>query len=128
MLEKARFSEDLVRRRSDSAAACGFPAQGEENSQATRQGSTAGPRYIEGIQYAKATRGNREANVKWADMDQTLAESSYDTAMTSRSNTGTANSHEIQIAMEKIRIEQKLHNAALMPLGPSTGALRRSNR
>ena len=58
----------------------------------------------------------------------TSHESSYDMAVTSRSNTGTANSHEIQIAMEKIRIEQKLHNAALMPLGPSTGALRRSNR
>jgi len=61
-------------------------------------------------------------------MDQTLAESSYDMAVTSWSNTGTANSQEIQIAMEKIRIEQKLHNVALMPLGPSTGALRRSNR
>ena len=62
-------------------------------------------------------------------MDQTLAESSYDmAAVTSRSNTGTANSQEIQIAMEKIRIEQKLHNAALMPLGPSTGALRPSDR
>ena len=61
-------------------------------------------------------------------MYQTLAESSYDTAVTSRSNTGTANSEEIQIAMEKIRFEQKLNNAALMPLARSTGALRRSNR
>ena len=41
-------------------------------------------------------------------MDQTLAESSYDMAVTSRSNTGTANSQEIQIVMEKFRIEQKL--------------------
>ena len=32
--------------------------------------------------------------IKWADMDQTLAESSYDMAVTSRSNTGTANSQE----------------------------------
>jgi hypothetical protein len=40
-------------------------------------------------------------------MDQTLAESSYDMAVTSWSNTGTANSQEIQIAMVKIRIEQK---------------------
>jgi len=110
MLEKG----DLVRRRSHSVAACGFPARRLRKFVSDPTRFTTGPRC--------------EAIIKWADMDQTLAESSYDMAVTSRSNTGTANSQEIQIAMEKIRIEQKLHNAALMPLGPSTGALRRSNR
>src|SRR5262245_12379604 len=63
---------------------------------------------LPGIQYAKTSSGKREANIKWVDMDQTLAESSYDMAVTSWSNTGTANSQKIKIAMEEIRMEQKL--------------------
>jgi hypothetical protein len=46
--------------------------------------------------------------MKWADMDQSFAEGSYEMAVTSWSNTGAANPQGVQIAMEEIKIEQKL--------------------
>ena len=73
---------------------------------------TTGPRYIERNSVCQSTRGKNEAIIKMADMDQTLAESSYDMAVTSRSNTGTANSQEIQIAMEKSALSR---NSTMLP-------------
>jgi ABC-type nitrate/sulfonate/bicarbonate transport system substrate-binding protein len=64
---------------------------------------------VRGIQYAKTNKHESvSAIMKWTDMDQPLAEGSYDMAVTSWSNTGAANSQGVQIAMEEIKIEQKL--------------------
>jgi ABC-type nitrate/sulfonate/bicarbonate transport system substrate-binding protein len=64
---------------------------------------------LRGIQYAKANKQESvRAIMQWADMDQSLAEGSYEMAVTSWSNTGTANPQGVQIAMEEIKIEQKL--------------------
>ncbi len=46
--------------------------------------------------------------MKWADMDQPLAEGSFDMAVTSWSNSGAANPRGVQLAMEEIKMEQKL--------------------
>jgi NitT/TauT family transport system substrate-binding protein len=64
---------------------------------------------LRGIQYAKNNRQESvKAIMKWADMEQPLAEGSYDMAVTSWSNNGAANPQGVQIAMEEIKIEQKL--------------------
>ncbi|MET0499988.1 MAG: ABC transporter substrate-binding protein [Candidatus Binatia bacterium] len=64
---------------------------------------------LRGIQYAKNNKPDSvRALMKWADMDQPLAEGSYDMAVTSWSNTGAASPQGVQIAMEEIRMEQKL--------------------
>lgn len=64
---------------------------------------------LRGIQYAKSNkRESVRAIMKWADLDQALAEGSYDMAVTTSSNTGAANSQRIQIAMEEIKMEEKL--------------------
>lgn len=64
---------------------------------------------LRGIQY---TKSNKQESVrlimKWADMDQALAEGSYDLAVTSWSNSGTPNPQAVQTAMEEIKTEQKL--------------------
>jgi NitT/TauT family transport system substrate-binding protein len=64
---------------------------------------------LRGIQYAKTNKEESlRAIMKWADMDQSFAEGSYEMAMTSWSNTGAANPQGVQIAMEEIKIEQSL--------------------
>ena len=64
---------------------------------------------LRGIQYAKTNKQESvRAIMKWADMDQSFAEGSYEMAVTSWSNTGAANPQGVQIAMEEIKIEQKL--------------------
>ena len=64
---------------------------------------------LRGIQYAKTNKQESvRAIMKWADMDQAFAEGSYEMAVTSWSNTGAANPQGVQIAMEEIKIEQKL--------------------
>jgi ABC-type nitrate/sulfonate/bicarbonate transport system substrate-binding protein len=64
---------------------------------------------LRGIQYAK---NNRQESVRlimrWAEMDQGLAEGSYEMAVASWSNSGAANPQGVQIAMEEIKTEQKL--------------------
>ena len=64
---------------------------------------------LRGIQQ---TKSNRQESVrlimKWTEMDQALAEGSYEMAVSSWSNSGAANPQGIQIAMEEIRTEQKL--------------------
>ena len=64
---------------------------------------------LRGIQYAKTNRQESvKAIMKWAEMDQPIAEGSFDMAVTSWSNSGVANPQGVQIAMEEIRLEQKL--------------------
>ena len=64
---------------------------------------------LRGIQYAKSNRQESvRAIMKWADMDQTFAEGSYDMAVNSWSDTGAAHPQGVQIAMEEIKMEQKL--------------------
>jgi ABC-type nitrate/sulfonate/bicarbonate transport system substrate-binding protein len=64
---------------------------------------------LRGIQYAKTNKEESvRAIMKWADMDQSFAEGSYEMAVTSWSNTGAANPQGVQIAMEEIKIEQSL--------------------
>lgn len=64
---------------------------------------------LRGIQYAKSNRQESvRAIMKWADMDQGLAEGSYDMAVSGWSSTGAANPQGIEIAMEEIRVEMKL--------------------
>jgi len=64
---------------------------------------------LRGIRYAKNNKQESvRAIMKWADMDQSLAEGSYEMAVTSWSDTGAANPQGVQIAMEEIKIEQKL--------------------
>ena len=46
--------------------------------------------------------------MKWADMDQPFAEGSYDMAVTGWSDSGAAHPKGVQIAMEEIKLEQKL--------------------
>ena len=64
---------------------------------------------LRGIQFAK---GNKQeavrAIMKWSEMDEGLAEGSYDMAVSSWSNTGAASPQGIQIALEEIRNELKL--------------------
>jgi NitT/TauT family transport system substrate-binding protein len=64
---------------------------------------------LRGIQYAKSNKAESvRAIMKWAEMDQALAEGSYDMAVSSWSNSGAASPQGVQIAMEEIKIEQKL--------------------
>ena len=64
---------------------------------------------LRGIHYA---RSNKQESVKaimdWADMDRPRAEGSFDMAVTRWSNSGAANPQGIQLAMEEIKMEQKL--------------------
>ena len=64
---------------------------------------------LRGIQYAKNNKQESvEAIIKWADMDQALAEGSYDMAVKGWSDSGAANPLRTQIAMEEIKMEQHL--------------------
>jgi ABC-type nitrate/sulfonate/bicarbonate transport system substrate-binding protein len=64
---------------------------------------------LRGVQFAKSNKHESIRSImKWADMDQRLAEGSYEMAASSWSNTGAASSAGIQIMMEEIRAEMKL--------------------
>jgi NitT/TauT family transport system substrate-binding protein len=64
---------------------------------------------LRGIQFAKSNRAETIRSImKWAEMDQTLAEGSYEMAVSSWSTTGVASAQGLQIAMEEIRAEFKL--------------------
>jgi ABC-type nitrate/sulfonate/bicarbonate transport system substrate-binding protein len=64
---------------------------------------------LRGIQYAKSNKQESVRMImKWADMDQALAEGSYDMAASSWSNSGAASPESIQVAMDEIKTEQKL--------------------
>ena len=45
---------------------------------------------------------------KWVEMDQPLAEGSYDMAASSRSNSGAASLQSIHVALDEIKTDQKL--------------------
>jgi NitT/TauT family transport system substrate-binding protein len=67
---------------------------------------------LRGIGYAKDNKPEAIRSImKWSEMDQELAEGSYDMAASSWSTTGAATSKGIQIAMEEIRAELKLDTA-----------------
>jgi len=67
---------------------------------------------LRGIQFAKANRREAIRSImKWTDMDQGLAEGSYDMAASGWSSTGAASSQGLQIAMEEIRAEFHLERA-----------------
>lgn len=64
---------------------------------------------LRGIQYAKSNRQESVRSImKWTNIDQGLAEGSYDMAVTSWSSTGAASAQGIQISMEEIKTEMKL--------------------
>jgi len=67
---------------------------------------------LRGIQYAKNNEHESIRSImKWTDMDQELAEGSYEMASSSWSATGVASAQGLQIAMEEIRAELKLEAA-----------------
>lgn len=67
---------------------------------------------LRGIQFAKSNRAETIRSImKWAEMDQTMAEGSYEMAVSSWSTTGVASAQGLQIAMEEIRAEMKLDRA-----------------
>jgi NitT/TauT family transport system substrate-binding protein len=67
---------------------------------------------LRGIQFAKSNKQDAVRSImKWADMDQELAEGSYAMAVSSWSNTGAASPQGIQVALEEIRTEFKLDAA-----------------
>jgi len=67
---------------------------------------------LRGIQIAKSNKQDSVRSImKWADMDQGLAEGSYEMAVSSWSSTGVASAPGLQIAMEEIRAEFKLDAA-----------------
>jgi len=64
---------------------------------------------LRGVQSAKANRQEAIRSImKWSDMDQVLAEGSYEMAVSGWSNTGVASAQGLQLAMEEIRAEFKL--------------------
>jgi NitT/TauT family transport system substrate-binding protein len=66
---------------------------------------------LRGIQYAKTNRQEAVRSImKWTDLDQGLAEGSYEMAASGWSNTGAANPQGLRIAMEEIRAELKLES------------------
>jgi len=67
---------------------------------------------LRGIQYAKNNEPESIRSImKWTDMDQGLAEGSYEMASSSWSATGVASAQGLQIAMEEIRAELNLEAA-----------------
>jgi ABC-type nitrate/sulfonate/bicarbonate transport system substrate-binding protein len=67
---------------------------------------------LRGIRYAKDNKPEAIRSImKWSEMDQELAEGSYEMAASSWSITGAATSKGIQTAMEEIRAELKLDTA-----------------
>ena len=72
---------------------------------------------LRGIQFAKSNKQESVRSImKWSEMDQELADGSYDMAVSGWSGTGAANARGIQTAMEEIRVEFKL-GAAPDPAG-----------
>ena len=64
---------------------------------------------LRGIQFVKSNKQESVRSImKWTDMDQALAEGSYEMAAASGSNSGAASPPGIQIAMEEIRAQLKL--------------------
>jgi ABC-type nitrate/sulfonate/bicarbonate transport system substrate-binding protein len=64
---------------------------------------------LRGIHFAKSNKQESVRSImKWTDMDQALAEGSYEIAVSSWSSTGIANPEGVQIAMEEIKTEMKL--------------------
>jgi ABC-type nitrate/sulfonate/bicarbonate transport system substrate-binding protein len=64
---------------------------------------------LRGINFAKTNKQESIRSImKWTDLDQGLAEGSYDMAVSSWSSTGIANPQGVQIAMEEIKSEMKL--------------------
>lgn len=71
---------------------------------------------LRGIRYSKSNKRESVRMIaKWAEMDQPLAEESYDMAVSSWSNSGATNPEAIQIAMDEIKSELKLE----APLDPA---------
>ncbi len=67
---------------------------------------------LRGIQHAKSNKPDTVRSImKWTDLDQALAEGSYEMAVSSWSSSGAANAQGLQIAMEEIRAEFKLDAA-----------------
>ena len=67
---------------------------------------------LRGIQYAKSNKQETIRSImKWTDLDQALAEGSYEMAVSSWSSSGAASTQGLQIAMEEIRAEFKLDAA-----------------
>jgi NitT/TauT family transport system substrate-binding protein len=65
---------------------------------------------LRGILYAKNNKSDTVRSImKWTDMDQGLADGSYEMALSSWSSSGAASAQGIQIAMEEIRAELKLN-------------------
>ena len=64
---------------------------------------------LRGINFAKTNKSESVRSImKWAGMDQSLADGSYDMAVSSWSSNGVASPQGLQIAMEEIRAELKL--------------------
>lgn len=64
---------------------------------------------LRGINFAKTNKQESVRSImRWAAMDQSLADGSYDMAVSSWSSNGVASSQGLQIAMEEIRAEFKL--------------------
>jgi ABC-type nitrate/sulfonate/bicarbonate transport system substrate-binding protein len=64
---------------------------------------------LRGIHLAKANKQEAVRSImKWAEMDQALADGSYAMAASSWSSNGVASAQGIQIALEEIRSELKL--------------------
>jgi NitT/TauT family transport system substrate-binding protein len=64
---------------------------------------------LRGINVAKTNKQETVRSImKWAGMDQGLAEGSYDMAVSSWSSSGAASPQGIEIAMEEVRVELKL--------------------
>jgi NitT/TauT family transport system substrate-binding protein len=67
---------------------------------------------LRGIQFAKTNRPETIRSImKWTEMDQGLAEGSYEMASSGWSSNGVASAQGLQIAMEEIRVELKLDAA-----------------
>jgi len=67
---------------------------------------------LRGIQFTKSNKQESVRSImKWSEMDQGLAEGSYEMAVSSWSSTGVASAQGLQIAMEEIRAEFKLDAA-----------------
>jgi ABC-type nitrate/sulfonate/bicarbonate transport system substrate-binding protein len=67
---------------------------------------------LRGIQFAKTNRPETIRSImKWTEMDQGLAEGSYEMASSGWSSNGVASTQGLQIAMEEIRVELKLDAA-----------------
>ena len=64
---------------------------------------------LRGIHFAKTNKRESVRSImKWAALDQSLADGSYEMAVSSWSSNGVASSQGLQIAMDEIRAELKL--------------------